>query len=149
MVRQEGNRLQYLRHGTITTSSDWVMARRLDHLHREVSELVRSFRPDAVAIEELFFNTNVTTAVTVGQARGVAILAAYQRGVEVFEYTPLQIKQAISSYGRADKKQVQEMVRALLGLKEVPRPDDAADGLAIAVCHSFSARMNNKTTVGK
>ena len=95
-----------------------------------------------MAVEELFFNTNVTTAITVGQARGVALLAAYQAGVEVFGYTPLQVKQAITSYGRADKRQVQEMVRALLGLRAIPRPDDAADGLAVAICHAFSHRMS-------
>jgi len=100
-----------------------------------------------VAVEELFFNTNVSTAITVGQARGVAMLAAYRAGIEVAEYTPLQVKQAITSYGRADKRQVQEMVRALLNLREIPRPDDAADGLAIAITHAFSMRMGGKVGV--
>ncbi|MDQ3568223.1 MAG: crossover junction endodeoxyribonuclease RuvC, partial [Actinomycetota bacterium] len=104
-------------------------------------------RPGTVAVEELFFNTNVTTAITVGQARGVAMLAAYRAGIEVAEYTPLQVKQAITSYGRADKRQVQEMVRALLNLREIPRPDDAADGLAIAITHAFSMRMGGKVGV--
>jgi crossover junction endodeoxyribonuclease RuvC len=114
-----------------------------------VTELVRGYRPQTVAVEELFFNTNVTTAITVGQARGVALLAAYKAGIEVAEYTPLQVKQAITSYGRADKRQVQEMVRALLNLREIPRPDDAADGLAIAITHAFSSRMGGKAGVGK
>ncbi|TCJ16969.1 crossover junction endodeoxyribonuclease RuvC [Rubrobacter taiwanensis] len=149
VVRQEGRKLRYLDHGTITTPAGWIMPRRLNRLFESVTELVRSFRPDAVAIEELFFNTNVTTAITVGQARGMAILAAYRCGAEVYEYTPLQVKQAITSYGRADKRQVQEMVRTLLNLKEIPRPDDAADGLAIAVCHAFSTRMNARMAVGK
>lgn len=142
VIRQEGSRLRYVQHGAITTPSGWEMPRRLDRLFRGVTELIRGYRPSAVAVEELFFNTNVTTAITVGQARGVALLAAYRAGVEVFGYTPLQVKQAITSYGRADKRQVQEMVRALLGLRAIPRPDDAADGLAVAICHAFSHRMS-------
>lgn len=149
VVRQEGSRLRYVQHGAITTASDWEMPRRLGRLFDGVTELVRGYRPETVAIEELFFNTNTTTAITVGQARGVAILAAYNAGIEVAEYTPLQVKQAITSYGRADKRQVQEMVKALLNLREVPKPDDAADGLAIAICHAFSSRMGGKVGVGK
>ncbi len=149
VIRQEGNRLRYLQHGAITTPSDWEMPRRLGRLFDGVTELVRGYRPDTVAVEELFFNTNVTTGITVGQARGVAILAAYKTGIEVTEYTPLQVKQAVTSYGRADKRQVQEMVKALLNLREIPKPDDAADGLAIAICHAFSSRMGGKVGVGK
>ncbi len=141
VIRQEGIRLRYIQHGAITTPSTWPMPRRLGRLFDGVTELVKGYAPQAVAVEELFFNTNVTTGISVGQARGVAILAAYRAGVEVAEYTPLQVKQAITSYGRADKRQVQEMVRALLKLPEIPRPDDAADGLAIAICHAFSARL--------
>ena len=113
---------------------------------------MKGYRPEAVAVEELFFNTNVSTAITVGQARGVAILAAYQAGVEVAEYTPLQIKQAVTSYGRAEKRQVQEMIMSLLNLREIPKPDDAADGLAIAITHAFSSRSGGrkgKVGVGK
>jgi crossover junction endodeoxyribonuclease RuvC len=149
VIRQEGNRLRYVQHGTVNTPSDWEMPRRLGRLFDGVTELLEGYRPKTVAVEELFFNTNVTTAITVGQARGVAMLAAYRAGVEVREYTPLQVKQAITSYGRADKRQVQEMVRALLNLREIPRPDDAADGLAIAICHAFSSRMSGKVGVGK
>lgn len=149
VVRQEGSRLRYVQHGAITTPSDWEMPRRLGRLFDRVTEIVRGYRPETVAIEELFFNTNTTTAITVGQARGVAILAAYKAGIEVAEYTPLQVKQAITSYGRADKRQVQEMVKALLNLREIPKPDDAADGLAIAICHAFSSRMGGKVGVGK
>ncbi len=149
VIRQEGNRLRYMQHGAITTPSNWEMPRRLGRLFDGVTELVRGYRPDTVAIEELFFNTNVTTGITVGQARGVAILAAYKAGVEVTEYTPLQVKQAVTSYGRADKRQVQEMVKALLNLREIPKPDDAADGLAIAICHAFTSRMGGKVGVGK
>lgn len=148
-IRQEGNRLRYLQHGAVNTSPEWEMPRRLAHLYDGVTELVRGYRPSVVAVEELFFNTNATTAITVGQARGVAMLAAYKAGVEVSEYTPLQVKQAITSYGRADKRQVQEMVRTLLNLREVPKPDDAADGLAIAICHAFSTKMSGKVGVGR
>ena len=147
VVRQDGMRLRYVQHGAITTPSDWEMPRRLGRLFDGVTRLVEGYRPDAVAVEQLFFNTNVTTAITVGQARGVALLAAYRAGVSVAEYTPLQVKQAVTSYGRADKRQVQEMVKALLNLPEIPRPDDAADGLAIAITHAFSGKMSGKVGV--
>src|SRR3712207_1218347 len=107
VIRTEGNRLRYVQHGAVITPPDWEMPRRLGRLFDRVTELVRGYRPETVAVEELFFNTNVTTAITVGQARGVALLAAYKAGIEVTEYTPLQVKQAITSYGRADKRQVQ------------------------------------------
>src|SRR4028118_691749 len=149
VVRQEGSRLRYVQHGAITTPSNWTLPRRLGRLFGGVTQLVEGYGPDTVAVEELFFNTNVTTAITVGQARGVALLAAYRAGIEVAEYTPLQVKQAITSHGRADKRQVQEMVRALLNLREIPRPDDAADGLAIAITHAFSSRILGKVGVGK
>ena len=149
VVRQEGSRLRYMQHGAITTPSNWAMPRRLGRLFDGVTQLLEGYRPDTVAVEELFFNTNVTTAITVGQARGVALLAAYRAGLEVAEYTPLQVKQAITSYGRAEKRQVQEMVRALLNLRDIPRPDDAADGLAIAITHAFSSRIPGKVGVGK
>ncbi len=149
VIRQEGNRLRYVQHGAIVTPSTWEMPRRLGRLFDGVTELLKGYRPGAVAVEELFFNTNVSTAITVGQARGVAMLAAYRAGVpEVAEYTPLQVKQAITSYGRAEKRQVQEMVKSLLNLREIPRPDDAADGLAIAITHAFSARSGGRGKVG-
>jgi crossover junction endodeoxyribonuclease RuvC len=149
VIRREGSRLRYLQHGAIVTPPDWEMPRRLGRLFDGVDQIVRGYRPGTVAIEELFFNTNVTTAITVGQARGVAMLAAYKAGVPVAEYTPLQIKQAITSYGRADKRQVQEMVRALLNLREIPKPDDAADGLAIAITHAFSSNTGDGRTPPK
>src|SRR5215204_977381 len=152
VIRHEGNRLRYVQHGTVTTPSNWEMPRRLGRLYDGVTELLEGYRPQTVAVEELFFNTNVTTAITVGQARGVVLLAAYRAGVEVAEYTPLQVKQAVTSYGRAEKRQVQELVRSLLNLREIPRPDDAADGLAIAITHAFSSRTggrSDKVGVGK
>ena len=103
-----------------------------------VSELLEKYRPDAVAVEELFFNTNITTGIRVAEARGVILLAAERAGVSVFEYTPLQVKQAVVGYGRAEKKQVITMVTVLLGLPKPPKPDDTADALAIAICHAHS-----------
>jgi crossover junction endodeoxyribonuclease RuvC len=150
VVRKEGGRLRYVQHGAITTPPSWDMPRRRGRLFDGVTELVEAYRPEAVAVEELFFNTNVSTAITVGQARVVALLAAHRDShpVQVAEYTPLQVKQAITSYGRADKRQVQEMVRMLLNLREVPRPDDAADGLAIAITHAFSSRVTSLGPTG-
>jgi crossover junction endodeoxyribonuclease RuvC len=108
---------------------------RLEIIHRNIEALIKEFEPEQMAVEELFFNKNVKTAIAVGQARGVILLAGSQAGLKVAEYTPLQIKQAVVGYGRADKMQVQQMVKSLLNLSEIPRPDDAADALAISICH--------------
>ena len=108
------------------------------HIYSGITNLVEIYKPDAMAIEKLFFNTNQKTAIDVAQARGVIILSARQHNVEIFEYTPLQVKQAVVGYGRADKTQVQHMTRSLLGLSSVPKPDDVADALAIALCHAHS-----------
>jgi crossover junction endodeoxyribonuclease RuvC len=121
--------------GAIATPSGDAMPARLLALHTAVLELLERYRPEVMAVEQLFFARNVTTAITVGQARGVALLAGAQHGVTVVEYTPSQIKQAVSGYGKADKPQMQEMVRIMLGLESVPHPDDAADALAVALCH--------------
>jgi crossover junction endodeoxyribonuclease RuvC len=133
--------LSVLEYGVISTSSDWPMPERLLELYNRLRELLLLHRPDSGAVEKLFFQRNVRTALAVGQARGVALLALAASGVAVAEYTPLEVKQAIVGYGGADKNQVQQMVRALLGLAEIPRPDDAADALAIAICHLHSAKM--------
>ena len=122
--------------GLIETWPDEPMADRLVTLYEGVQELLDEFKPDVLAVEQLFFARNVTTAITVGQARGVVILAAAQVQVPVAEYTPSEIKQAVTGYGKADKNQIQEMVRMILNLKSVPRPDDAADALAVAICHA-------------
>src|SRR5215211_6742362 len=124
VIRQEGNRLRYMQHGAITTPPDWEMPRRLGRLFDGVTELVRGYRPETIAVEELFFDTNVTTAITVGQARGVALLAAYKSCIEVAQYTPLQVKQPITSYGTADNRQMQYMVKALLNLPAIHRSDN-------------------------
>jgi crossover junction endodeoxyribonuclease RuvC len=125
-------------YGTIETSATDSMAERLLQLYDRIHALIGEHQPATVAIEQLFFSRNVTTAIAVGQARGVAMLAAAQAGLTVTEYTPAEIKQAISGYGNADKQQVQAMVKILLSLDEIPHPDDAADALAIALCHGQS-----------
>ena len=107
----------------------------MEIIHRNIEALIKEFEPEEMAVEELFFNKNVKTAIVVGQARGVILLAGSQAGIKVAEYTPLQIKQAVVGYGRADKMQVQQMVKSLLNLSEIPKPDDAADALAISICH--------------
>lgn len=131
--------------GIIATDAERPMAQRLVEIHEAVTELIEMFRPDAVAVERLFFAQNVTTAMTVGQARGVILLAAAQRGLPVAEYAPSEVKQAVVGYGKADKRQIQEMVRIMLGLETVPRPDDAADALAIAICHVQVAPFRERT----
>lgn len=141
LVVSDGRTLQALDYGVLTTSKDEPAAERLRLLYAGLGELMAHHRPDAVAVEELFFNTNVRTAIAVGQARGIALLAAAQAGLRVYEYTPLQVKGAVVGYGRASKEQVQLMTTTLLGLRAVPRPDDAADALAVAICHAHSARI--------
>ena len=106
-----------------------------------MNEVIQKYKPDFMAIEELFFNNNAKTAIQVGQARGVILLSAVNNGVKTYEYTPLQVKQSVVGYGRADKTQIQQMVKALLSLNEIPKPDDVADALAIAICHAHSHRM--------
>jgi crossover junction endodeoxyribonuclease RuvC len=141
LVRSDGRTLQAVDYGVLTTAKDEPAAERLRRLYLGLGEIVARHEPDAVAVEELFFNTNVRTAIAVGQARGIALLAAAQAGVRVFEYTPLQVKGAVVGYGKASKEQVQSMTTTLLGLRAIPRPDDAADALAVAICHAHSARI--------
>jgi crossover junction endodeoxyribonuclease RuvC len=132
-------------YGIIATDAGLPMARRLVEIHEAVTELIQVYRPDAVAVERLFFAQNVTTAMTVGQARGVVLLAAAQQGLPVAEYAPSEVKQAVVGYGKADKRQIQEMVRIMLGLETLPRPDDAADALAVAICHVQFAPFRERT----
>lgn len=141
VVDSSGVRLQAIAFGVMTTAKDERLEHRLRQLHANLAEIIATQRPAAVAVEDLFFNVNVRTALAVGQARGVALLAAAQAGVPVYTYTPLQVKDAVVGYGRATKDQVQTMTATLLGLHAVPRPDDAADALAIAICHAHSARL--------
>jgi crossover junction endodeoxyribonuclease RuvC len=136
VITASGSKQSLLRCGVIRTSSGTRLALRLKQIHDDVSELLDLYKPDAVAVEELFFNTNLKTGISVAHGRGVLILAGEERGIPMFEYTPLQVKQTVAGYGRAGKKQVMEMVRRLLSMDAVPRPDDAADALAIAICHA-------------
>ena len=146
IIEKTGNKFRPIDYGAITTDKDMPMPERLQVLYDELREIIREHDPEVASIEKLFFNTNTTTAINVGQARGVAILACVQGDLQVAEYTPLEIKQALVGYGRADKKQVQFMVKTMLNLKEVPKPDDTADALAAAICHAHSAdnRFNLK-----
>jgi crossover junction endodeoxyribonuclease RuvC len=128
-------------YGAIETSPGTPMPERLLVLHGQVASLLRRHQPESVAVEQLFFGRNVTTAIMVGQARGVVLLAAAQAGLGVHEYKPAEVKQALAGYGNADKRQMQEMVRLLLHLDHTPRPDDAADAVAVAVCHLHSQRL--------
>jgi crossover junction endodeoxyribonuclease RuvC len=139
VIDAEGGRQTLRRYGVISTPPGLRLALRLTQIYHDTSELIEAFRPDALAVEELFFNTNVKTAVAVAHGRAASILAGEEHGVAMFEYTPLQVKSAVAGYGRATKKQVMEMVKRLLNMKELPRPDDAADALAIAICHARTA----------
>jgi crossover junction endodeoxyribonuclease RuvC len=141
VVEEVKGDLKSLAFGVIRTPADRPLPVRLQMIYRALRDLVAEWEPTVAAVEELFFSKNVRTAMSVGQARGVTLLALADTGLDVAEYTPLAIKQAITGYGNADKAQMQEMVRLLLGLAEAPRPDDAADAMAVAICHLHSARL--------
>ncbi len=138
VIDYDGNKSKLVQNGVITTPAHKDNPIRLKIIYDETKKIIQQYKPDALAIEELFFNTNVKTAIMVGQARGVLILSAQNHQIPTFEYTPLQVKQAVVGYGRAEKKQVQEMVKLLLNLPCIPKPDDAADALAVAICHAHS-----------
>ena len=139
VLDSEKNRQRLVSCGVITTPAKTQLSSRLDQIFRDLNDLITQFSPDVMAVEELFFNTNITTGIAVAHGRGVILLSGYQAGLPIYEYTPLQVKQAVVGYGRAEKKQVMDMVRRLLNLQAVPRPDDAADAVAIALCHARSA----------
>lgn len=136
VIKASGYRQSLIRCGVIRTPAGLRLASRLHQIYHDALSLLDTFKPDAVAIEELFFNTNLKTGISVAHGRGVLILAGEERGIPMYEYTPLQVKQTVAGYGRADKKQVMEMVGRLLEIDAVPKPDDAADALAIAICHA-------------
>lgn len=142
IINTDGSAHRYIAHGVLTTAAKTRVSLRLKDIYRQTEELLSQYKPDAIAVEELFFNTNATTAINVSQARGVLLLAISLHSDRVYEYTPLQVKQAIVGYGRAEKNQVQQMVRALLRLDTVPKPDDAADALAVALCHANTFRLS-------
>lgn len=140
----DGVNFKVVDYGAITTPAHTPVTERLKMIYDDLAYVIEKYKPEQMAIEELFFNNNVKTAITVAQARGVLILGASLFGLEVFEYTPLQVKQAVVGYGRADKNQVQQMVKSILKLHEVPKPDDTADAVAIAICHGFSNGMRSR-----
>ena len=144
IIEMRGNRFKFIDYGAVTTEAGMEMPDRLKVLYNSLMELIGRFEPEVASVEELFFNTDAKTAILVGQARGVALLAGSNSGLEIAEYTPLQIKQALVGNGRAEKKQVQFMVKTILNLKEAPKPDDTADALAAAICHGHSAGARNR-----
>ena len=139
IVDTEKNRQRLVSCGVITTPAHTPLTQRLDQIYTDLEELIRTYQPEVMAVEELFFNTNITTGISVAQGRGVIILCAFRSGLKIYEYTPLQVKQAVVGYGRADKKQVMDMVRRILNLPAPPKPDDAADAVALALCHARSS----------
>jgi len=143
VIDKEGNRYKTVAYDAVTTRAHTPLEERLEAVYNGINEIIKTYKPDAMSIEELFFNNNAKTALTVGQARGVIILAAVQNKLPVYEYTPLQVKQALTGYGRASKGQIQQMMKSMLGLAQIPKPDDVADALAIAVCHGNSMRFNS------
>lgn len=145
-------------YGAVTTAAGTSFDRRLMEIYSDMCTVLDMFKPDCMSIEKLYFTNNKTTGIDVAQARGVILLAAVQREIEIYEYTPLQVKQAVVGYGRAEKHQVQEMVKNILRLKEIPKPDDTADAVALAICHGHSsgsqltrliARTEEKNRMGK
>ena len=140
VIRADRQKNTLLRYGVITTPAGIPLSRRLLQISGDMEELIHTFHPDEMAVEELFFSKNITTGIAVAHGRGVILLAAEKLGIPIFEYTPMQVKQAVAGYGGADKRQVMLMTQRLLNMKGIPRPDDAADALAAAICHAYTAR---------
>ena len=138
-VRYEGNHFTVLDYGAVTTQAGQPFEQRLEIIYDEISAIMERWQPQAMAIEKLFYNNNAKTVIDVSQARGVLVLAAQKHRVGIFEYTPLQVKQSVVGYGRAEKKQIQEMTKLILHLNEIPKPDDTADALAMAICHAHAS----------
>ena len=138
-----GTALQMVQYGAILTEAGLPLAKRLYQINQDLEELIGTFHPDVLSVEELFFNTNITTGIAVAHGRGVILYAAERCGIPLYEYTPSQVKMAVTGYGKAEKRQVMDMTRRLLKLPSVPRPDDAADALGLAICHarSFTSRL--------
>lgn len=144
VIETDGYRFRTLDYGVVDTPAGMDEPDRLLMLWDGLNALLKQYKPEAVAVEELFFNKNVKTAVSIGQARGVILLAVKTCGIPLYEYTPLQVKQAVVGYGRAEKKQIQLMVKTILNLRDIPKPDDAADALAIAIAHANNAAMERR-----
>ena len=144
IIDEEGNKLKFVDYGVINSEPDITFPERLKLLYDDLDFLINRYRPEIVAVEELFYNRNATTAIKVAQARGIQVLCCQQHDLPLYEFTPLQVKQTITGYGRADKKQVQLMVKNLLNMDHMPQPDDAADAIAIAICLSFAGRFKDQ-----
>ena len=139
LIEADRGRTQLLNYGAITTPAGLPLARRLVQIEQDMEELIAQLKPDAIAVEELFFSNNITTGIAVAHGRGIILCTAEKSGVPLYEYTPMQVKQAVVGYGKAEKHQVMDMTRRLLRLDRMPRPDDAADAIAIALCHARSS----------
>ena len=147
LIEKKGNTTKVIDFGIISTSKNDTLPTRLKQIYASVSALIDKYKPDSVAMEELFFQNNAKTAIAVAEARGVSLLACIHKLGNLYEYTPLQIKSALTGQGRAEKRQVQYMVKAILNLKEIPKPDDAADALAVALCHSQTNLVLSGTNI--
>ena len=141
VIEYKGNHFKLLNCGAIETKAGVPLPIRLEKIYDDMENLIEVYKPNAIAVEELFFNTNVKTAIGVAQGRGAVLIAASKTNTPIYEYTPLQVKQSVTGYGRADKKQVQSMVKAVLKLEKVPKLDDTTDAMALAICHAHSARF--------
>lgn len=150
VVQYVGNKFSVLFHHAIITTAEMEFSDRINKIYNDLNLIIDRFKPEAVAVEKLFFNSNQKTAIDVAQARGVMLLSARQNNIQLAEYTPLQVKQSVVGYGRAQKQQVMEMTRTILNLKELPKPDDVADALALAICHAHnSGSAINKANLQK
>lgn len=144
IIDYNGNKFKLIMSGAVLTKAGTPFPERLNKVFDDISLIIQEYKPDAISIEELFFNNNIKTGINVAQARGMVLLAGFKANVPTFEYTPLQVKQAVVGYGRADKKQVQKMVQSILHVESVPKLDDITDSMAIAICHAHSARFSVK-----
>jgi len=144
IIDYTGNKFKLIVAGAIQTEAHVSFPLRLTKIYNELETIINEYKPEAIAVEELFFNNNTKTAINVAQARGVILLAGSKLGINTFEYTPLQVKQAVVGYGRAEKKQVQKMVQSILNIDKIPKLDDVTDSMAIAICHAHSARFAEK-----
>ena len=144
IIDYQENKFKLIDSGAVTTKAGVSFPQRLTKIYDDLSMIIDKYKPDAISVEELFFNNNVKTAINVAQARGVVLVVGCQKQIPTYEYTPLQIKQAVAGYGRADKIQVQKMVKAILNVEKLPKLDDTTDSMAAAICHAHSARFSEK-----
>lgn len=144
IIDYQGNKFRLINSGAVTTKAGTSFPLRLTKIYDDLSMIIDEYKPDAISVEELFFNNNAKTAINVAQARGVVLIVGCKKGVPTFEYTPLQIKQAVTGYGRADKMQVQRMVKTILNVESLPKLDDTTDSMAAAICHAHSAKFSEK-----